>query len=157
MKITFLVVGKTSKKWVEEGAQEYVKRLVHYTSFVRLELADVKQAANMPKEVLKTKEGELILAKVADGDMLILLDENGKNYSSEEFATTLDKWMMSSAKNMIFVVGGAYGFSDEVYKRADAKLSLSAMTYSHQMVRVIFLEQLYRAFTILKGEPYHNR
>lgn len=157
MKITFLVVGKTSKKWVEEGAQEYTKRLVHYNPFASIELADIKQAANMPREVLKTKEGEMILSKLSEGDMLILLDERGKKYSSEEFAQTLEKWMKSSAKNMFFVVGGAYGFSDEVYKRADAKLSLSDMTFSHQMVRAIFLEQLYRAFTILKGEPYHHK
>jgi len=157
MKITFLVVGKISKKWVEEGAQEYAKRLVHYNPFTRIELADVKQAANMPHEILKVKEGEIILSKLSDSDMLVLLDENGKKYGSEEFAQAIERWLMSSSKNLFFVVGGAYGFSDEVYKRADAKLSLSDMTFSHQMVRVIFLEQLYRAFTILKGEPYHHR
>lgn len=157
MKITFLAVGKTALKWVEEGSQEYIKRLVHYTPFYRVELADIKQAANMPREILKTKEGELILSKISDGDTVILLDERGKKYSSEQFAGALEKWTMGSSRNLFFVVGGAYGFSDDVYKRASSLLSISDMTFSHQMVRVVFLEQLYRGFTIIKGEPYHHR
>jgi 23S rRNA (pseudouridine1915-N3)-methyltransferase len=157
VKITFLTVGKTAFKWVEDGSQEYLKRLVHYTSFSRIELPDIKQSANMPREVLKAKEGELILSKISDGDTLVLLDERGKKYSSEQFATMLEKWMMGSSRNLFFVVGGAYGFSEEVYKRANSLLSISDMTFSHQMVRVVFLEQLYRGFTIVKGEPYHHR
>lgn len=157
MKITFLAVGKTALKWVEDGSQEYIKRLVHYAPFYRVELTDIKQAANMPREILKTKEGELILSKISDGDTVILLDERGKKYSSEQFAGALEKWTMGSSRNLFFVVGGAYGFSDDVYKRANSLLSISDMTFSHQMVRVVFLEQLYRGFTIIKGEPYHHR
>lgn len=129
--------------------QRYAK--VHWD-----ELADVKNVDRQDEAVLKKKEGELILSRITDSDMLVLLDENGKTFSSVEFAGWLDRSLSGSFKNLVFVVGGAYGFSEPVYTRANMKLSLSKMTFSHQIVRALFAEQLYRAFTIRKGEPYHH-
>jgi 23S rRNA (pseudouridine1915-N3)-methyltransferase len=156
MKIKFLVLGKTAFPDVKVGEDRYSTRLQHYCSFERVEIPDVKNPKALSQDQLKKKEGELILAKVTPTDYLILMDENGLHQSSVEFAQWLDKKQMSVNGNLLFVIGGAYGFSESVYERANAKLSLSKMTFSHQMVRMIFLEQLYRAYSILKGEPYHH-
>lgn len=155
MKITLLTVGKTEVDWVRKGLDLYSARLSHYAKFSLEEIPDVKNAATLPKVDLKKKEGEKILEKVKSSDFMVVLDEHGREFRSVEFA----KWMedkMNVGRDMVFVVGGAFGFSDEVYSRADFKMSLSQMTFSHQMVRVLFAEQIYRAFTIIKGEPYHN-
>lgn len=156
MNITLLVIGKTNEKYLTEGIDIYSKRLVNYTNFNLVILADVKNAHSLTHDQLKQKEGELIMNSVKPSDKLILLDDKGKHYSSMEFSEQLNKFQVAGIKQLTFVVGGAFGFSDEVYKRANAKISLSKMTFSHQMVRLFFVEQLYRAFTILKGEKYHH-
>ena len=157
MKVTFIVVGKTVKSYLQEAEAEYDKRLKHYIRFEEIVIPELKKVAKLSENEIKVKEGSLILSKVQNSDDVILLDEGGKLYSSEEFANRMDKFAVAGAKNIVFVVGGAYGFSDEMYLRAKQKISLSKMTFSHQMVRTIFKEQLYRAYTILKGEPYHHR
>lgn len=141
---------------MKSGIDEYLRRLQRYTKVQWEELPDVKKVDRSDEPVLKRREGELILSKTTTGDLLVLLDEGGKSFDSVEFAQWLNHKMLHSSRDIVFVIGGAYGFSDEVYARADAKLSLSKMTFSHQIIRVIFAEQLYRAFTILKGEPYHH-
>lgn len=156
MKITFICIGKTSKKFLEEGEQEYLNRLKNYTKIERIELPDLKNARKLTLEQIKKEEGQLFLSKIPQGDELILLDERGKHYSSVEFSKFIDKKNINGVKGVTFLVGGAYGFSDEIYARANSKMSLSTMTFSHQMIRMIFFEQLYRAFTIIKGEPYHH-
>ncbi len=156
MNLLLLTVGKTDVKWVKEGLDLYTSRLKHYVPFSIVEIPELKKVSALTKQQIKEKEGELILKQVAPSDTLILLDEHGREYRSLEFADYLEKQMASGAKNLVFTVGGAYGFSEEVYQRANGKISLSKMTFSHQMVRTIFVEQLYRAFTILKGEPYHH-
>ncbi len=156
MKITLLVVGKTNQAWLEEAIAEYVKRLKRYISFEMKVIPDVKNAKSLSEDQLKSKEGELLLASLSEGEELFLFDERGATFSSQEFSVFLEKKMLSSLKSLVFVVGGAYGFSQEVYGRAAGTISLSRMTFSHQMVRVLIVEQLYRAFTILKGEPYHH-
>lgn len=156
MKISLLTVGATDMKWVREGLGIYVSRLEHYTRFSLVEIPQLKNVSALDREQIKTREGELILAKLRPSDEVILLDEKGKEYSSMEFASAIGRKMSAGGKDLVFVIGGAYGFSDAVYGRADSKISLSRMTFSHQMVRTIFAEQLYRAFTILKGEPYHH-
>ena len=156
MTIMLLTVGKTDVKWVKEGLDLYISRLRHYVPFNLVEIPELKKAASLSRQQIKDKEGELILKQVGPSDSLILLDEQGRECRSLEFAEFLEKQMASGSKNLVFTVGGAYGFSEPVYQRANAKISLSKMTFSHQMVRTIFAEQLYRAFTILKGEPYHH-
>jgi len=156
MTIMLLTVGKTDVKWVKEGLDLYISRLRHYVPFNLVEIPELKKAASLSRQQIKDKEGELILKQVGPSDSLILLDEHGRECRSLEFAEFLEKQMASGSKNLVFTVGGAYGFSEPVYQRANAKISLSKMTFSHQMVRTIFAEQLYRAFTILKGEPYHH-
>ena len=156
MKIKLIVVGKTNAKYLFEGEKEYEKRLKHYIKFEEIIIPDVKQAGKLSENELKKKEGQLILGKLENSDHVILLDDKGKSYSSIEFANFLQQKMNSSLKSLVFVVGGAFGFSDEVYQRANSKLSLSKMTFSHQMVRLIFKEQLYRGFSILRGEKYHH-
>lgn len=157
MIIELLVVGKTTGSWLESGIGEYVKRLKHYTRFALTVIPDLKNVKNLREEQLKTAEGELILSRVETGDHLVLLDEGGKEYGSVAFSEWLQKNMNRGTRKLIFVIGGAYGFSSAVYDRADEKLSLSQMTFSHQMVRLIFTEQLYRAFTLLNNEPYHHK
>ncbi|MCE2711657.1 MAG: 23S rRNA (pseudouridine(1915)-N(3))-methyltransferase RlmH [Cryomorphaceae bacterium] len=157
MKIKLLTIGKTSKAFLIQGEEEYAGRLKHYCTFERIELPDLKNAAGLSKAQLKQAEGKELLSRISPGDTLVLLDERGKEYSSIEFSTMLQEHMNRSVRTLVFVIGGAYGFSDEVYARANGKLSLSRMTFSHQMVRMIFLEQLYRAFTILRGEAYHHQ
>ena len=156
MKVEFWFIGKTNEVYLETGMGIYEKRLRRYLPFQVHCLPDIRQAGNLAPEQLKTKEGEAILSKIKPEDLLVLLDEKGQSYTSEGFARYLEQQLSGSKHRLIFLVGGAYGFSGEVYQRADAKLALSAMTFSHQMVRLFFLEQFYRAMTILRGEPYHN-
>lgn len=156
MNLSLLTVGKTDIQWVKDGLDVYVSRLRHYVPFSVTEIPELKKVSALTEAQIKEKEGELILRQVGPADILILLDERGSQYRSVEFARWLEKQLNQSARNLIFVIGGAYGFSSSVYERADGKISLSPMTFSHQMVRTIFAEQLYRAFTILKGEPYHH-
>ena len=156
MKITLLTVGKTDKDWVKAGLDIYVSRLKHYIPFSVVEIPELKNVSALSKDQIKTREGELILKNVRPTDDLILMDERGKQYTSVELARVLQDKISYIGKDIVFVIGGAYGFSEAVYSRADSKISLSKMTFSHQMVRAIFAEQIYRAFTIMRGEPYHH-
>ena len=156
MKIVFIVIGKTDETYLETGIVKYIKRLAHYIPFEMKVIPDIKNRKTLTEEQQKKSEGELILSQISSGDDLILLDENGKTFSSVNFSQWIEKQMNAGSKRMIFVVGGPYGFSKEVYAKAKFKISLSEMTFSHQMIRIIFVEQLYRAFTIIKGEPYHH-
>ncbi len=151
--ITVYYFGKSKYSFIEEGTQLFSDRIKHYTRFESIVLTP-KHKSRDPLKV-KQLEALTILKKIKKSDFLVLLDENGKTYTSRSYAAQLGKWQMSHP-SVIFVIGGAYGFSDEIIKRSNAKLSLSAMTYSHQLIKLVFLEQLYRAFTILKGESYHN-
>lgn len=157
MTIKLLVVGKTESKELESLITEYAHRLKHYIKFEILTLPQLKNTKNLSEKEQKTKEGELILKQVENSDYLVLLDENGKQFTSVDFAEYLQKKMNSGLKNLVFVIGGPYGFDQTVKDRSDTGVSLSKMTFSHQMVRVFFVEQLYRAFTILRNEPYHHR
>lgn len=156
MKICLLTVGKTDIDWVRKGLETYSSRLVHYVPFSVCEIPELKNTSSLSKAQIKDKEGDLILKNIRPSDRVILLDEHGKEYSSVEFAEEIRKMAIGGGKDIVFIIGGAYGFSEAVYKRCDGKMSLSRMTFSHQMVRTIFIEQLYRAFTIIKGEPYHH-
>jgi len=156
MKITLLTVGKTDVKWVREGLDLYMSRLMHYVPFCLEEIPQLRNASALSREQVKEREGGLILNKLKATDEVILLDERGKELRSLELAALLEEKLSRSPRDLVFVIGGAYGFSRAVYERADARLSLSKMTFSHQMVRTIFAEQLYRAMTIIKGEPYHH-
>ncbi|MBQ4126993.1 MAG: 23S rRNA (pseudouridine(1915)-N(3))-methyltransferase RlmH [Alistipes sp.] len=156
MNIELIVVGKTDSKEVEALVEMYAKRVNRYCRFSITTLADVRNTRNMSPSRQKQLEGEAILRMVGDGDCLTLMDERGLQYTSIEFSQWLQKRMLSGVKRLVLVIGGPYGFSDEVYARADQKISLSRMTFSHQIVRAIFAEQLYRAFTILHNEPYHH-
>lgn len=155
MKITLLVVGKTIKGWITDGLDIYKGRLSHYVNFEMKEIVPQKLSANLSKDEIKLKEGELILKNLRPEDRVILLDERGEERPSQVWAEIVRRQMVSG-KDIVYVIGGAYGFSQAVYDRAEGKISLSRMTFSHQMVRVIFAEQLYRAFTIINGEPYHH-
>lgn len=155
MKITLLVVGKTTDSHIEALIQEYQKRLTHYLPFTLQVIPELKNTKALTMEQQKQAEGELILRTITPATDLILLDEHGKEYRSIEFADYVQK-RMSSGRDVVFVVGGPYGFSEAVYRRANGKISLSKMTFSHQMVRLFFVEQIYRAMTILRGEPYHH-
>ena len=156
MKITLLTVGKTDRDWVRQGLDIYVSRLRHYIPFSMVEIPELKNVSSLSKDQIKTREGELVLKNIKPTDDVILLDEHGKEYTSVELAKVIQEKISYTGKDMVFIIGGAYGFSQEVYARANSKISLSRMTFSHQMVRAIFAEQLYRAFTIMKGEPYHH-
>lgn len=155
MDIKLLTVGKTDVKWVKEGLDLYVSRLAHYVPFSLIEIPQLKNVSSFSKDQIKEKEGELILKQLKNSDLVWLLDERGKQYSSVEFSDFLQK-LSGRWRDLVFVIGGAYGFSKDVYSRADGLVSLSKMTFSHQMVRTVFAEQLYRAFTIIRGEPYHH-
>jgi len=157
MNIKLLAIGKTDNKNLQSLIDEYAKRLSFYIKFDLEIIPDIKNVKNLSESQQKEKEGELILCKITATDQLILLDENGKTFSSVGFSEELQKKMNSGIKTLVFVIGGPYGFSDEVYKKAAGKISLSLMTFSHQMVRLFFIEQLYRGFTILKNEPYHHK
>lgn len=156
MKITLLTVGKTDKDWVKQGMDIYISRLKHYIPFSVVEIPELKNVSSLTKDQIKTREGELILKNVRPTDDLVLMDERGKEYTSIELAKVIQDKISYVGKDIVFVIGGAYGFSEDVYRRADSKISLSRMTFSHQMVRAIFVEQIYRAFTIMRGEPYHH-
>ena len=156
MKILFLVIGKTDETYLDTGINKFIKRLEHYVPFEMKVIPDIKNRKTLSEEQQKKAEGDLILSQLAPGDDLILLDENGKTFSSVAFSQWIEKQMNVGGKRIIFVVGGPYGFSKDVYAKAKFKISLSEMTFSHQMIRLIFVEQLYRAFTIIKGEPYHH-
>jgi 23S rRNA (pseudouridine1915-N3)-methyltransferase len=156
MKITLLTVGKTTFPFVKEGCDIFIKRIKHYTPFEYIEIPELKNTSSLSKDQIKEKEGELILKQIKNTDKVILLDEKGKQFTSVEWAREIEKEGICGTKSIVFIVGGAYGFAPSVYNRADSKLSLSAMTFSHQIIRLFFIEQIYRAFTIIKGEPYHN-
>ena len=157
MNIKLIAIGKTDNKNLQSLIEEYQKRLSFYVKFDLEVIPDIKNVKNLSESQQKEKEGELILAKIMPTDQLILLDENGKAFSSMAFSEDLQKKMNSGVKTLVFVIGGPYGFSDEVYQKAQGKISLSLMTFSHQMVRLFFIEQLYRGFTILRNEPYHHQ
>ena len=156
MKIKLLAIGKTDSKDLQALIEEYSKRLGFYVSFNFEIIPDIKNAKNLSEKQQKIAEGNELLKRIEKSDTIIILDEKGKTFSSVEFSVFLQKKMNSGLKNLIFIIGGPYGFSEEIYQRANAKISLSTMTFSHQMVRLFFIEQLYRGFTILKNEPYHH-
>lgn len=156
MRIALLVVGKTTKKYIEEATAEYLGRLKYYNvDFELMVIPELKDTKNIPVVVQKQKEGEAILKKMQTGDNVILLDEKGKEFNSVDFSAFLSK-EIDKSKCIVFVIGGPFGFSPDVYARANSKISLSKMTFSHQLIRTVFAEQLYRAFTIMKGESYHH-
>lgn len=157
MKVTLLTVGKTDKSYLREGMMMYQQRLTHYITFSFVEIPDIKGGAALSRDMIRRKEGEVILKALKPSDAVILLDERGRQYSSEQWAAAIEERISRDSRDIVFIIGGPYGFSDEVYARAEGMMSLSKMTFSHQMVRLIFLEQLYRAFTIIKGEPYHHK
>lgn len=156
MKVCLLVIGKTDAAYLRSGIEEYEKRLSRYLPYEMKILPDVKNAKNLEEEVQKEKEGKMLLEEIQRTDWVVLLDDKGRQHSSLEFSNYLAQKMLGGIKRLVFVIGGPYGFSPAVYQRTNEKLSLSKMTFSHQMVRLIFVEQLYRGMTILKGEPYHH-
>lgn len=156
MKITLAVIGKTEVGFVKQGIDEYVKRLQHYVQFNIQYISDVKGTRNMSEAQQKVAEGRALLAALDTSDHVVLLDEHGTERTSVEYSQWLQRRLASGCKRLVFVVGGPYGFSDDVYQRANEKISLSKMTFPHELVRLIFVEQLYRAFTILRNEPYHH-
>jgi 23S rRNA (pseudouridine1915-N3)-methyltransferase len=155
LKITILAIGKTGSAYLREGTGIYLERLKHYAKVEYKEIADIPNKGLTPTQ-LSQREGELIRRSMKSDDVLVLLDENGQQYSSRQFAEFLQKKMNSGAKSLVLVIGGAFGFSDEVYAKASHQISLSKMTFSHEMIRLFLCEQLYRGFTILKGESYHH-
>jgi 23S rRNA (pseudouridine1915-N3)-methyltransferase len=156
MKITLLQTGKTTDKHIAELVDLYTNRIKKYSVFDIMTIPELKNTKNMPVQEQKSKEATKIIQFLTDDDYVILLDEKGKELRTMEFSGALEKMFFLPKKRLVFIIGGPWGFSEEVYKRADYKLSLSKMTFSHQMVRLLFLEQLYRVFTIIKGEPYHH-
>lgn len=156
MKISLIYIGKTNQNFVKDGCALFFKRIKRYVNFEEIQINDVKNAGKLKPNQLKIKESELFLNKIEPTDYVVLLDEKGKSFTSVKFADWIEKNMVQGVTSLVFVIGGAFGFSDEMYQRANMKLQLSSMTFSHQIIRVIFAEQLYRAFTIIKGEPYHN-
>lgn len=156
MKIAFLLTGRTKKGFIEEGMRLYEERIRHYVPFKIIELTEQKQSGRLNESAIKELEGKQIMKYLSPDDDVILLDERGKMLSSAELADFIQKKSIGSKKNVVFIAGGAYGFSKAVYDRANSMLSLSKMTFSHQIIRIIFLEQLYRAFTIIRNEPYHH-
>ena len=157
MTIKLIAIGKTDHKNLQVLIDEYQKRLSFYIKFELEIIPDIKNVKNLSENQQKEKEGKLNLSKITPTDQLILLDENGKTFSSIDFSVELQKKMNSGIKTLVFVIGGPYGFSSEVYAKSQGKIALSSMTFSHQMVRLFFIEQVYRAFTILKNEPYHHQ
>lgn len=157
MQIKLIAIGKTDDKQLLQLIEQYQKRLKHYIKFDLDIIPDIKNVKNLSEKQQKEKEGELILKKLSPTDILVLLDENGKQFTSVEFSNYLQKKMNAGIKQLVFVIGGPYGFSDTVYQKAQGKISLSKMTFSHQMIRLFVVEQIYRGFTILKNEPYHHQ
>ncbi|MCM1137159.1 MAG: 23S rRNA (pseudouridine(1915)-N(3))-methyltransferase RlmH [Duncaniella sp.] len=156
MKIMLLAVGKTSTDYIQRGIDMFLKRVNHYLPVELSIIPDLKSTKGLTGDSQKAREGKSILDALTPCDVAILLDERGKEFTSREFASMLDRRMVQGVKRLVFVIGGPYGFSEEVYNRADGKISLSRMTFTHEMVRLFFVEQIYRAMTILKGEPYHH-
>ncbi|MFI3240518.1 MAG: 23S rRNA (pseudouridine(1915)-N(3))-methyltransferase RlmH [Bacteroidales bacterium] len=156
MRITLLVVGKTNNSYLTEGIKEYTKRLSFYINFNIEYVADIKNTKNLSTMQQKTMEGEIILKNLDKSDYVVLLDERGKEFTSTQFSQYIEKKMQTVSKRLVFIIGGPYGFSDAVYDFAKEKISLSKMTYSHEMIRLFFTEQLYRAMTIMNNEPYHH-
>lgn len=157
MVVELIVVGRTTSAYLVTGIEEYLKRLKHYVRFSITVIPELRNAKNMREIQIKEAEGDLILGNIVQSDRVVLLDDKGRQPTSEQMSDWLQGIMNRGTRRLIFVVGGAYGFSDAVYNRADEKLSLSSLTFSHQMVRLIFVEQLYRSFTILNNEPYHHK
>ncbi|OFX89924.1 MAG: 23S rRNA (pseudouridine(1915)-N(3))-methyltransferase RlmH [Bacteroidetes bacterium GWF2_33_16] len=157
MKVKLLCIGKTDAEFIVQGIREYEKRLKHYVSYESVYIPDVKNSKSLTENQQKDKEGELLKSYLKESDFVVLLDERGKDYSSVEFSKFIEKHMISGLKSLVFIIGGPYGFSKDIVELSNAKISLSKMTFSHQMVRMIFVEQLYRAMTIIKGEPYHHQ
>ena len=156
MKIELFVVGKTNHNYLSPGIEDYLKRINRYIQFSIRCISDAKNTKNLSQQQQKNAEGQNILVAIDNSDYVVLLDEHGKEYKSIEFASLIDKKMQTVAKRLVFVVGGPYGFSEDVYKRANEKISLSKMTFPHDLIRLIFVEQLYRAFSILNHEHYHH-
>jgi len=157
VKILLLTIGNTDKKYMKEAIDDYVKRLSFYVPFEFKIIPDIKNRSSLTEDLQKEKEGQLILNCISAGDYLVLLDEHGSEFSSIEFSKWIEKKMILTTRQLVFVIGGPYGFSNTVVQRCDIKIALSRLTFSHQMVRLIFVEQLYRAMTILKNEPYHHK
>lgn len=156
MRINLICIGKTDDKEISNLIKYYQNRLPKHWNFEITEITDVKNAKNLSPDLLKKEEGKLILHHMENSDIMILLDEKGKQFTSREFAGKIEGWMNSSVKKVCIIIGGAYGFSDEIYLRSNEKISLSKMTFTHQMIRLFFVEQIYRADQILQGKPYHN-
>ncbi len=157
MKIVLITIGKTNEKYLIEGINEYNKRLKKYSNFEIIDIPNVKNTKHLSDYELIKKEGEIILNQLKDTDHVVLLDDKGKAFTSLTFAQKLQQWLIVGRKRLVFIIGGAYGFSESLYERGNEKLSLSNMTFSHQMIRLFFLEQMYRAYTILNNEPYHHK
>lgn len=157
MKSLLIAIGKTDETYLNAGIDKFADRIAHYAPFEFKILPDVKRTKGITEEQQKSAEANMLLAELTPADIVVLLDEKGREYTSVEFATYINKVNISGAKRLVFIIGGPYGFSQQIYDRANDKISLSRMTFSHQMVRLIFLEQLYRAHTILRGEPYHHQ
>ena len=156
MKIELAVIGKTSIGYLKQGIDEYIKRLKHYVPFEIKYIDDIKNTKNISEDQQKRTEGAKILSLLDKSDYVVLLDEHGKEYTSMQYSSYIQKRMLSGAKKVVFVIGGPYGFSQDVYDRANDKISFSKMTFNHEMIRLIFTEQLYRAYTIINHEPYHH-
>lgn len=156
MKIVLLAVGKTSTDYLIKGIEGFIKRINHYVPMELSIIPDLKSTKGLTEETQKIREGQAMMAALLPGDVVVLLDERGKEYTSREFASQIDRKMVQGIKRLVFVIGGPYGFSQEIYDRANEKISLSRMTFTHEMVRLFFVEQIYRAMTILRGEPYHH-
>ena len=156
MKITLIAIGKTDDSYILEGIDKYLKRLKHYIKFELLIIPDLKKTKNLSEDEQKAKESELFLKQISNSDYVVALDERGLELSSMQFADFINKRMIASVPHLVFLIGGPYGFDQSIYERANHKLSLSKLTFSHQMIRLFFVEQVYRAFSILKGEPYHH-
>lgn len=156
MKIELAVIGKTSIGYLKQGIDEYIKRLKHYVPFEIKYIDDIKNTKNISEDQQKRTEGAKILSLLNKSDFVVLLDEHGKEYTSMQYSSYIQKRMLSGVKKVVFVIGGPYGFSQEVYDRANDKISFSKMTFNHEMIRLIFTEQLYRAYTIINHEPYHH-
>ncbi len=156
MKLHVIFTGRTIGKLFQDAIADYASRLGHYITFSMEELPDLKKVRSLSEEQQKEREADLLLHALQPGDVLVLLDEGGKEFTSREFSTFLEQKMLTVGKRLVFLIGGPYGFSSRIYAAAQMKISLSKMTFSHQMVRLFFMEQLYRAFTIMRGEPYHH-
>ncbi len=156
MKITLVQTGKTGEKYISDGVAEYSARIRKYAPFETITIPDLRNTKNMPHDEQRHKEGRQILQMILSDDFVIVLDDKGKEFTTKEFASQIEKIFLLSKKRMVFVIGGPWGFSADVFTRADLKISLSRLTFSHQMVRLLFAEQLYRVFTVIKGDPYHH-